>query len=238
MAKVYVLQHHRVENLGTIAEALEGAALAWQYIRVHEGHPVPREMKGAGGLIVMGGPMAAYQADRYPFLRDEMVLIEQAVTEELPVLGVCLGAQIVAAALGAEVTRNPAGKEIGWYPVTLSDAAQEDRLWRGVAPTITPFHWHGDIFELPAGAVSLASSEKTPCQAFRYGNSVYALQFHIEVTPESVAAMAAEWPRELEKEKISAAEMIGAAAGHVPELELLSDAIFGRWAGPIQKTLR
>jgi GMP synthase (glutamine-hydrolysing) len=238
MAKVYVLQHHRVENLGTIAEALEGAALAWQYIRVHEGHPVPREMKGAGGLIVMGGPMAAYQADRYPFLRDEMMLIEQAVTEELPVLGVCLGAQIVAAALGAKVTRNPAGKEIGWYPVTLSDAAQEDRLWRGVAPTITPFHWHGDIFELPAGAVSLASSEKTPCQAFRYGNSVYALQFHIEVTPESVAAMAAEWPRELEKEKISAAEMIGAAAGHVPELELLSDAIFGRWAGPIQKTLR
>jgi GMP synthase (glutamine-hydrolysing) len=238
MAKVYVLQHHRVENLGTIAEALEGAALAWQYIRVHEGHPVPKEMKGAGGLIVMGGPMAAYQADRYPFLRDEMVLIEQAVTEELPVLGVCLGAQIVAAALGAKVTRNPAGKEIGWYPVTLSDAALEDRLWRGVAPTITPFHWHGDIFELPAGAVSLASSEKTPCQAFRYGNSVYALQFHIEVTPESVAAMAAEWPRELEKEKISAAEMIGAAAGHVPELELLSDAIFGRWAGPIQKTLR
>jgi GMP synthase (glutamine-hydrolysing) len=238
MAKVYVLQHHRVENLGTIAEALEGAALAWQYIRVHEGHPVPREMKGAGGLVVMGGPMAAYQADRYPFLRDEMVLIEQAVTEELPVLGVCLGAQIVAAALGAKVTRNPAGKEIGWYPVTLSDAAVEDRLWRGVAKTITPFHWHGDIFELPAGAVSLASSEKTPCQAFRYGNSVYALQFHIEVTPESVAAMAAEWPRELEKEKISAAEMIGAAAGHVPELELLSDAIFGRWAGPIQKTLR
>lgn len=238
MAKVYVLQHHRVENLGTIAEALESAALAWQYIRVHEGHPVPKEMKGAGGLIVMGGPMAAYQADRYPFLRDEMVLIEQAVTEELPVLGVCLGAQIVAAALGAKVTRNPAGKEIGWYPVTLSDAAAEDRLWRGVAPTITPFHWHGDIFELPAGAVSLASSGKTPCQAFRYGNSVYALQFHIEVTPESVAAMAAEWPRELEKEKISAAEMIGAAAGHVPELELLSDAIFGRWAGPIQKTLR
>jgi GMP synthase (glutamine-hydrolysing) len=238
MAKVYVLQHHRVENLGTIAEALEGAALAWQYIRVHEGHPVPREMKGAGGLIVMGGPMAAYQADRYPFLRDEMVLIEQAVTEELPVLGVCLGAQIVATALGARVTRNPAGKEIGWYPVTLSDSALEDRLWRGVAPTITPFHWHGDIFELPTGAVSLASSEKTPCQAFRYGKSVYALQFHIEVTPESVAAMAAEWPRELEKEEISAAEMIGAAAGHIPQLELLSDAIFGRWAGPIQKTLR
>ena len=238
MAKVYVLQHHPVENLGTIAGALEGAALAWQYIRIHEGHPVPREMKGAGGLIVMGGPMAVYQGDQYPFLRDEIRLIEQAVTEELPVLGVCLGAQIVAAALGAKVTRNPAGKEIGWHPVTLSDAALEDRLWRGVAPTITPFHWHGDIFEVPTGGVSLASSEKTPCQGFRYGNGVYALQFHIEVTPESVASMAATWPRELEKENISATAMIGAAERHVPELELLSDAIFGRWAGPIQKTLR
>src|SRR5262249_16431636 len=149
MAKVYVLQHHRVEDLGTIAEALEGAPLAWQYIRVHEGHPVPREMKGAGGLIVMGGPMAVDQADQYPFLRDEMHLIEQAVREDLPVLGVCLGAQIVAAALGAKVTRNPAGKENGWDPVTLSDAPLEEPLWRRGAPTLTPFPRPRGIFELP-----------------------------------------------------------------------------------------
>jgi GMP synthase (glutamine-hydrolysing) len=238
MAKIYVLQHHPVENLGTIADALEGAALAWQYVRIHEGHAVPADMKGAGGLVVMGGPMGVYQTDKYPWLRDEMRLIEQAVKEDIPVLGVCLGSQIVAAALGAKVAKNPAGKEIGWHRVTISDAAKEDRLFRGVAATITPFHWHGDTFELPAGAVSLASSDKTPCQAFRYGNSTYGLQFHIEVTQESVAAMAAERPRDLEREKISAAEMIGATAGHLPQLELLSDAIFGRWAGPIQKTLR
>ena len=238
MAKIYVLQHHPVENLGTIADALEGAALAWQYVRIHEGHQVPVDMKGAGGLIVMGGPMGVYQTDKYPWLRDEMRLIEQAVKGEIPVLGICLGAQIVAAALGAKVVKNPAGKEIGWHRVTITDAANEDRLFRGIAAAITPFHWHGDIFELPAGATSLASSEKTPCQAFRYGSSTYGLQFHVEVTQESVAAMASEWPRELEKEKISAAEMIGATAGHLPQLELLSDAIFGRWAGPIQKTLR
>src|SRR5208282_3075172 len=238
MAKIYVLQHHPVENLGTIADALQSAALAWQYVRVHEGHPVPKDMKGAGGLIVMGGPMAVYQADKYPFLREEMRLIEDAAKQDLPVLGVCLGAQIVAAALGAKVAKNPAGKEIGWHRVTLSDAAREDRLLSGVSETLTPFHWHGDIFDLPAGATALASSDQTPCQAFRYGSSVYALQFHLEVTAESVAAMAAEWPRELERETISANEMIASSDHHLPALEEIADTIFSRWAGPIQKTLR
>ena len=116
MAKIYVLQHHPVENLGTIADALEGSALAWQYIRVNDGQPVPASMKNAGGLIVMGGPMGVYQTDRYPWLRDEMRLIEDAMKSDLPVLGVCLGAQILAAALGAKVDRNPNGKEIGWHP--------------------------------------------------------------------------------------------------------------------------
>ncbi|MGO9451462.1 MAG: type 1 glutamine amidotransferase [Candidatus Binataceae bacterium] len=238
MAKIYVLQNHRVENLGTIADALQGAALAWQYVRVYEGQPVPKDMKGAGGLIVMGGPMAVYQADKYPFLREEMRLIEDAAKQDLPVLGVCLGAQIVAGALGAKVVKNPAGKEIGWHQVTLADAATEDRLFRGVAPTITPFHWHGDIFDLPAGATPLASSDKTPCQAFRYGSSVYALQFHLEVTTESVAAMAAEWPRELQRENIPANEMIASSDHHLPTLEEIADTIFSRWSGPIQKTLR
>ncbi len=102
MAKIYVLQHHPVENLGTIADALEGSALAWQYVRVGDGQAVPANMKGAGGLIVMGGPMGVYQTDRYPWLRDEMRLINDAMKSNLPVLGVCLGAQILAAALGRE----------------------------------------------------------------------------------------------------------------------------------------
>jgi GMP synthase (glutamine-hydrolysing) len=238
MAKIYVLQNHPVESLGRISDALEDAALAWQYIRVYEGQPVPADMKGAGGLVVMGGPMAVYQAEKYPFLRDEMRLIETAAREDLPVLGVCLGGQIVAAALGAKVAKNPAGKEIGWHPVALSDEATEDRLFRGVARSITPFHWHGDIFDPPAGAVSLAASGKTPCQAFRYGSSIYALQFHLEVTSSSVAAMAAEWPRELEREKIAADEMVAASAEHEGALERIADTVFGRWAGPIQKTLR
>ena len=182
MAKIYVLQHHPVESLCNIADALEGAALAWQYVHVNEGQSVPASMKGAGGLVVLGGPMGVYQTERYPWLRDEMRLIEDAIGSNLPVLGICLGAQILAAALGAKVDRNPNGKEIGWHPIRLSDAAKDDRLMRDLPATMTPFHWHGDIFDLPSGAVSLASSDKTPCQAFRHGDKTYGFQFHFEVT--------------------------------------------------------
>jgi GMP synthase-like glutamine amidotransferase len=234
MAKIYVLQHHPVENLGSIADALEGAALAWQYVRVADGQPVPADMKGAGGLIVMGGPMAVYQTDRYPWLRDEMRLIEAAIKSNLPVLGVCLGAQIVAAALGAKVERNPNGKEIGWHSITLSDSARDDRLMRGLPATITPFHWHGDIFELPRSAVSLASSDKTPFQAFRYGDKAYGFQFHFEVTSEGVAAMADAFAKELVRENIARDRMIAQAAEYLAPLEKISDTVFSRWASPIQ----
>ena len=234
MAKIYVLQHHPVENLGTIADALEGNALAWQYVRVADGQPVPANMKGAGGLIVMGGPMGVYQTDRYPWLRDEMRLIEDAMKLNLPVLGVCLGAQILAAALGAKVQRNPNGKEIGWHPIRLEAAAREDRLCSDLPATLTPFHWHGDIFEVPSGAVSLASSEKTPCQAFRYGDKTWGFQFHFEVTSESVAAMAEAFAKDLDREKIAADAMIARAAEFTPSLEKVADTVFSRWASPIQ----
>lgn len=234
MAKIYVLQHHPVENLGTIADALEGAALAWQYVRVAEGQPVPADMKGAGGLIVMGGPMGVYQTERYPWLREEMRLIEDAIKSNLPVLGVCLGAQILAAALGAKVERNPKCKEIGWHAIRISDSARDDRLMRGLPATLTPFHWHGDIFELPRGAVSLASSDKTPCQAFRYGDKTYGFQFHFEVTTEGVAGMAAAFAKELVRENISSEEMVAQSADFIRPLEKISDTVFSRWASPIQ----
>ncbi|MGH7814384.1 MAG: type 1 glutamine amidotransferase [Candidatus Binataceae bacterium] len=231
MAKIYVLQHHPAENLGLIADALEDAALAWQYLRVFDGHPVPKDMKGAGGLILMGGPMGVYETDRYPFLRDEMRLIEAALKDDLPVLGVCLGAQILAAALGAKVAPNPKGKEIGWYPMRLSAAARDDRILSGLPETLTPFHWHGDIFELPKGATLLASSDKTTCQAFRHGDNAWGLQFHFEVTRKGIAAMAAAFAKELEQEKISADNMIAHAAEFMPALEKISATVFSRWAG-------
>jgi GMP synthase (glutamine-hydrolysing) len=195
---------------------------------------VPASMKGAGGLVVLGGPMSVYQTERYPWLGDEMRLIEDAVKSNLPVLGICLGAQILAAALGAKVDRNPNGKEIGWHPISLSDAAKDDRLMRDLPATMTPFHWHGDIFDLPPGAASLASSDKTPCQAFRHGDKTYGFQFHFEVTHQSIAAMANAFAKDLARQGIAADQMIAQTAEFLPALEKTSDKVFSRWASPIQ----
>jgi|HubBroStandDraft_6_1064221.scaffolds.fasta_scaffold290017_2 GMP synthase (glutamine-hydrolysing) len=235
MAKVWVLQHHPAENLGAIADALESAALAWQYVRVFDGQPVPADMKGAGGLIVMGGPESVYQLDRYPYLRGEMALIESALKAGRPVLGVCLGSQLLAAALGANV-RRAAHKEIGWYPVRLRVEAKDDRLLRGLPDEFVACHWHSDIFDLPAGAVPLASSELTELQAFRHGDNAWGLLFHAEMTQRIVATLVSEFGDGLRRVGIDGDEILASAPRHLAALNQIGETIFSRWAAPIQGT--
>ena len=234
MAKVWVIQHHPVENLGRIADALAASALAWQYVRSFAGQPVPKDMKGAGGLIVMGGPMGVYEQDRYPFLRDEIRLIEAALRDGKPLLGVCLGSQLLAAALGAKVRKGPA-KEIGWHQVSLLAGARDDRLFGAAPDSFTPLHWHGDVFDLPAGAVALASSEKTPLQAFRYGDNAYGLLFHIEPDAAIVTGLVREFAAELEEGRVDGAAIIAAANQRIAAIADLAEMVFGRWAAPIQE---
>jgi len=235
MAKIWVLQHHPAENLGAIADALEEAALAWQYVRVFDGQPIPSEMKGAGGLIVMGGPETVYQLDRYPYLRDEMRLIENALKENRPILGVCLGSQLLAATLGATVRRGES-REIGWYTVRLAEAARDDRLMRGLPAEFVSAHWHSDVFDLPSGAVALASSEKTEIQAYRYGDKAYGLLFHAEMTAEIIEALVSQFRDGLARAGVDGDAIVAAAPTHLPKLSEIGAAIFGRWASPIQGT--
>lgn len=234
MAKIWVIQHHPVENLGNIAEALEGAALAWQYVRTFEGQPVPKDMKGAGGLILMGGPQGVYETDQHPYLKDEMRLIESALKENRPVLGVCLGSQLLAAALGAKVYKG-ARREIGWYPVRLTTEAKSDRLLAGVPEQFTAFHWHGDIFDLPLDSVALASSEISPIQTFRYGDKAYGFLCHLEITEASVHAMVREFTDEA-KHATLRADILGGIDESMEPLAEIAETVFGRWARPIQGT--
>lgn len=235
MAKILVLQHHPAENLGAIADALEGAALAWQYVRVFDGHPIPKDVKGLGGLIVMGGPETVYRLDRYPYLRDEMALIESALKAGKPILGVCLGSQLLAAALGAAVRRGDQ-REIGWSSVRLNDGAKDDRLMRGLPTEFVAAHWHSDVFDLPKDAVALASSEKTPVQAYRYGAKAYGLLFHAEMTREILTALVSEFGEGLTRVGIDGDALLVEAEKHLPALGRIGDTIFGRWASPIQGT--
>jgi GMP synthase (glutamine-hydrolysing) len=136
-------------------------------------------------LILMGGYMSVYEEDQYPWLVDEKELVRQAIGVGKAVLGVCLGAQLIARALGAEVRRNRY-REIGWFPVTLTPGGERSALLDGWPKTFEAFHWHGDAFDLPAGAVKLAESEACANQAFLYGDRTVALQFHVETTAGSV----------------------------------------------------
>ncbi|HVN27367.1 MAG TPA: type 1 glutamine amidotransferase [Candidatus Binataceae bacterium] len=234
MAKIWVIQHHPVENLGNIADALEGAALAWQYVRVFDGHPIPADMKGAGGLILMGGPQSVYDAEQdFPTLKAEMRLIESALKDNRPVLGVCLGSQILAAALGAKVYKG-ARREIGWHPVRLTPEAGNDRLLAGAPAEFTAFHWHGDIFDLPKDAVALASSEISPVQAFRYGDKAYGFLCHLEVSETSVHAMVREFTDAAKHASLRSAILDNIE--NVEPLSEIAEEVFLRWARPIQGT--
>lgn len=185
MKPVFVLQHVPHESLGTIAPWLDLAGLDYRCVELFGEVPGCLDLEEAAGLVVMGGPMNVNEVDCYPFLATEIDWIAQAVARDLPVLGVCLGAQLLAKALGARVYANPI-KEIGWYEITLAPEAADDLLFGDCPSPQVVFQWHGDTFELPFRAVALASGESCPNQAFRFGRSAYGLQFHVEMTAEMI----------------------------------------------------
>jgi GMP synthase (glutamine-hydrolysing) len=185
---ILILQHFWCETPGVFLDVLNEHAVSVETVQGFKGDRYPAELSAYSGVIAMGGPMGVYEEDRYPWLRQEDTLLKTAIQQDLPTLGVCLGSQLIAKAAGAEVKPGPR-KEIGWYALTLSPEAQQDSLWRSFPPTFEAFEWHGDIFSLPPGAVPLASSELYPYQAFRLGQRVYALLFHLEVTATMAKTM-------------------------------------------------
>lgn len=185
MKPILVLQHVPHETLGSLESHFRDAGLSWQMIPLFQETPRRLEIGQAAGLVVMGGPMNVDEVGRYPFLEADVGWIREALAIELPTLGICLGSQLLAKALGARVYPNGV-KEIGWYELELTGEAAEDRLFGGLAARQTVFQWHGDTFDLPQGAVLLASSPLCRHQAFRYGPAAWGLQFHVEMTPELV----------------------------------------------------
>lgn len=177
----------------------------------------------------MGGPQSVYEQERFPYLRDEMHLIEQALRAEKPVLGTCLGSQLLAATLGASVAPGRQ-KEIGWFEVTLAEDARRDALFAATPDRFVGFHWHGDIFALPKGAVSLASSALTPHQAFRYGDTAYGLLFHMEITTQQVVEMVATFPDELHAAGVDARTILNGAKTHGPMLQTIGAQVYRAWA--------
>jgi GMP synthase (glutamine-hydrolysing) len=227
--QIIVLQHSPPEPLGLIEPPLRARGFVPVYVGSFRGEPVPETIADAAGLVVLGGPMGVYEQDRHPFLRKELALIKQAIAADLPVLGICLGSQLVAAALGAEVRPGP-GKEIGWHEVKLTPAAADDAIFAQAPATFTSFHWHGDVFSLPRGAVPLAGSAKTEFQAYRHGRATYGLLFHAEVTSTIVTDMTTAFADELNAEGIQVSAVLGDLPTKVAALNRVGEQLFARWA--------
>lgn len=162
-------------------------------------------------------------------------MIESALKLQRPVLGVCLGSQLLAAVLGAEVKKG-GKKELGWLAVTLAADAAADPLFAGVPYEFWPFHWHGDVFALPRNAVSLASSQQTPCQAFRYRMNAYGILFHLEVTGEQISQMLSDFADELLEAGGTATEIMEQTSRHLPALQEIAAGVFHGWASLLSAT--
>jgi GMP synthase-like glutamine amidotransferase len=188
--RLLAIQHVKSEGLGIIGAGLEGMGLDADLVRVFKGERVPERINGYSALIVLGGPMGVYESDIYPFINKEIRLIRSALRERVPVLGICLGSQLLAGAAGAPVFKGNA-KEIGWYDVTLTGHGEAERLFAGMPKTMTVFQWHGDTFDVPAGARNLATSRLFKNQLIKVGPNAYGIQFHLEVTE----AMIKDWIR-------------------------------------------
>ena len=222
---VLVIQHVEAETTGVIGEVLAEEGARVTTVRVFSGDPVPAGIAPHDALVVMGGPMGVYEADRHPHLAREVALIRRAIEGDAPVLGVCLGSQLLATALGSGV--RPARKELGWFPVALTPEAIADPLFAGVPAGFTALHWHGDAFDPPPGSVSLASSELTPCQAFRHGPHV-GLLFHMEMSEAMVRALVEQDLASGYADYATAGRALDEMPRHLPHMRMIARKVFGR----------
>ncbi|WP_394708785.1 type 1 glutamine amidotransferase [uncultured Desulfobulbus sp.] len=193
--RIHAVQHVPFEGLGHIGQWIANQGHSLTLTRLYAGEKLPRP-EAFDRLVIMGGPMNIYEDDRYPWLVQERAWIREAINAGKSAVGICLGAQLLADALGSPVVAGRE-KEIGWWPITLTEEGKTSGFLDGLPERPTVFHWHGDTFALPKGAVHLAESEGCRSQAFLYDNRILGLQFHLESTPATVGEMLTHCGHEL-----------------------------------------
>jgi len=231
MKRVLFIQNGEYEGPGLFATVLGDCGVAVETLHAWRGDKVPDLPRGWDGIAIGGGSMSAYDTAEFPFLKNELSLLKESRAMKTPVLGMCLGAQLMAAAYGGDVFPNNA-KEIGFFDIHFTEAAKSDPLWRGsLAGPFRPVNWHGDAFTLPPGAIHLASSDLTPNQLFSLDGILYGLQFHLEIDRPLLAEMVTtDDGGGLPQHGIDPQQFLHTAEIALPGVEAVGRDVFARWA--------
>lgn len=240
-----VLEHSVSDTLGTLRDVLLGNAHALRICRLHRGERLPEDLDDIDGIIALGGPGSANDAS--PTTRRELELIRTAHAMGLPLLGICLGSQLFAKALGGEVAPMAAGPEVGWHSVRLNAIGREDPLFAGIAWESMQFHWHHEeVTTLPTSARLLASSAACRVQAWVLGLRTYGIQFHPELDESTVHRMIREGAHDLSGARIDGGRidpntLVAGTHTHLPTMQRLAQRIFEQWAlfvAPVDRRYR
>nr|MBI3613429.1 type 1 glutamine amidotransferase [Nitrospirota bacterium] len=227
MKRAICLQHVAFEGPGAFADSLVGRGF------VISNHLVPKvglPPDPGDVLLVMGGPMSVNDPEQW--IAAELAFIRAAVESGAPVLGVCLGAQLLAKALGAHVAPGP-GLEIGMTPIRVTDQGREDPVFGTLPDPFEVFQWHGEAFDLPDGAVPLAASSLFPLQAFRFGHQAYGVLFHLEMQRDGIEALCRECPEDVTKSGQDPSALLHRAEPHLPRLHAVADRLITHLAAPV-----
>ena len=228
MRPIAIFRHAPTEGPGHFATFIEARDLPWRLIAIDAGEPVPADPAAFSGLVFMGGPMSVN--DELPWIPPALAMIRRAVELDIPVLGHCLGGQLMAKALGAAITRNPI-KEIGWGAVRVLDNP-EARSWFGEAREFDAFHWHGETFSIPSGAVRILESAHCANQAFALGKHL-GMQCHVEMTPEMIRSWCKVGADEIAGAESPAVQTPSEIGRDTPQrlapMQAVADRLYGKW---------
>jgi len=224
-----VFQNEECEHLGVFSKILNENNISYQYIKLYEEEEIPN-LNDYSAIIILGGPMNVYEERKYPFLKKENSSIKEALKINKPMLGICLGAQIIARAAGAKVY--PAKrKEIGWFTIDLTIEGKKNEVFKSLERQLTVFQWHGDTFDMPTGSNKLVTSNLIPNQAFSIGKTTYALQFHLEVTKQMISEWVNRYADELAslKEEVDTDKMMKYSEHYIQPLNKHASLLFSNF---------
>jgi len=233
-----ILQHTLEERGGLFEKILLEQGWALDARPLFSGTPLPDSLEDYGMVLVLGGPMSVNDEKDHPFLKNEIPFIRKALKIGYPVLGICLGAQLMAKALGARVYPGP-HKEIGWYWLNQTPSARSDPLFVRLDPYFLVFQWHGETFDLPSEAFCLAGNQAYPNQAFRFGTSAYGLQFHFEITRPMLKTWLSSWVEEIKEARpqpLTAQTILGESRIYMDRLHNQARSVFGEYLRLVEKT--